>query len=361
MFESDLFPEMIANLQKWDDPTTLTHLQNVRRPYHQFAMEIVKDVLPELSRLQVLEIGCGDGQLIHWLPNGAPAGYRCLEASERFVEAFRTKFPQVPIEQGDATNIPLPDSSVDLVLALCVFDSFPNPAKVRTELARILKPGGQIIHFLDLSVNPLRPFLELYLQSLLPLPNFLGDADWLPPDQLLPPTEIEVVTIPIQQIQKIPTSNVTSHQRGLELLREYIQLFQQPLEQFRKFVTYYMRITSSPEWLSELNQANLAVTELNLRTHRAWDLQPLSLRQWYEQLNSSQYLPATGFTEMTHQLLTRAGWRVRAESDPENRTIQRRTVGRSFWSDAAPPADAPENQVHTRYEILISSCTRLDE
>jgi SAM-dependent methyltransferase len=45
----------------------------------------------------------------------------------------------------DATKIPVPDASFDVVLCTEVLEHVPEPIKVVTEIARILKPGGRLI------------------------------------------------------------------------------------------------------------------------------------------------------------------------------------------------------------------------
>lgn len=46
---------------------------------------------------------------------------------------------------GDITNIPLPDEYADVVLCTEVFEHIPDPLSALPELARLLKPGGQLI------------------------------------------------------------------------------------------------------------------------------------------------------------------------------------------------------------------------
>ena len=45
----------------------------------------------------------------------------------------------------DASNLQFPDGSFDTVVAMYVITVVPNPEKVMRELARVVKPGGQIL------------------------------------------------------------------------------------------------------------------------------------------------------------------------------------------------------------------------
>ena len=69
---------------------------------------------------------------------------------------LRVELPDVPgslgrvataigMAGGDIEAIPLPDSSVDVVVSNCVINLAPNKEKVFKEIARVLKPGGEMI------------------------------------------------------------------------------------------------------------------------------------------------------------------------------------------------------------------------
>lgn len=49
------------------------------------------------------------------------------------------------LHEMDASNLQFPDSSFDTVVAMYVITVVPNPEKVMRELARVVKPGGQIL------------------------------------------------------------------------------------------------------------------------------------------------------------------------------------------------------------------------
>jgi SAM-dependent methyltransferase len=102
------------------------------------------------------DIGCG---LCHWsrllYPYlRAPARFVGVDREPRWVaeasRSFREAFPQVPpdllkVVQGDATGIPLPNDSFDVVTCQTVLMHLARPVEALREMLRILRPGGLLI------------------------------------------------------------------------------------------------------------------------------------------------------------------------------------------------------------------------
>lgn len=102
---------------------------------------------------QILEIGCGNGELWKWAKEhcpGALAGSQVLlsdisagmvsEAEKRIGEDAHFSYACF-----DCTQIPLPDHTMDMVVANHVMFYVKNPEKALAEIARVLKPGGLFI------------------------------------------------------------------------------------------------------------------------------------------------------------------------------------------------------------------------
>ncbi|MBK7938955.1 MAG: arsenite methyltransferase [Lewinellaceae bacterium] len=56
--------------------------------------------------------------------------------------AEKLGFNNVEFRQGDIEDLPVVDQSVDVVVSNCVLNLVPNKAKVFSEIARVLRPGG---------------------------------------------------------------------------------------------------------------------------------------------------------------------------------------------------------------------------
>lgn len=99
------------------------------------------DLLPPPGRLTV-DVGCGEGRLTRAL---AAAGYRVVGAdtASPLVKAAFTHPHSAPAVVADATRLPLPDESADLVIAFMCLHDFDDMSAAVAEAARILTPGGR--------------------------------------------------------------------------------------------------------------------------------------------------------------------------------------------------------------------------
>jgi ubiquinone/menaquinone biosynthesis C-methylase UbiE len=102
------------------------------------------------------DIGCGQG---HWsrllFPYlQSPAQLTGVDREPRWVteaaQNFQRAFPQVSADcfrfvEGDATKIPLPDNSFEVVTCQTVLMHLERPLDALREMHRILRPGGLLI------------------------------------------------------------------------------------------------------------------------------------------------------------------------------------------------------------------------
>ena len=121
--------------------------------------------LPPLASSEILEIGCGAGQVIgELLQHGAEAksitGLDLLE--ERLVTA-RAAHPAIRFLHGNASKIPLPDQSFDLVLLFTVFSSILDERlrnAIAIEIDRVLRRGGAVAWYDFRFNNPWNPHVR---------------------------------------------------------------------------------------------------------------------------------------------------------------------------------------------------------
>jgi ubiquinone/menaquinone biosynthesis C-methylase UbiE len=102
--------------------------------------------LGSLSGCDVLDIGCGTGR---WLRKLSTLGARFLngiDSSEAMLSiARKTCPPQVRLHQASAAFLPLPDNSVDLVMASFLLSYVPSLDPFVHEVERVLRPGGRLL------------------------------------------------------------------------------------------------------------------------------------------------------------------------------------------------------------------------
>jgi len=103
----------------------------------------VLKLVAERAKGLILDVGCGTGNILRFLD---PENYIGVEPSSGMRERFGEKHGFEPLD-GNFLRIPLPEDSVDTVIATYAFHHVPDEEKqgaVR-EMLRVLKPGGRIM------------------------------------------------------------------------------------------------------------------------------------------------------------------------------------------------------------------------
>ena len=111
----------------------------------------------------ILDLGCGTGRYSGPLADWFSAEVIALDPSERMLaQARRKNSPNVSYVLGSGEDLPLPDSSVDLIFMSMVFHHFAQPAKVARECRRVLRAAGRVVMRAAvaerLDVHPYAPF-----------------------------------------------------------------------------------------------------------------------------------------------------------------------------------------------------------
>jgi ubiquinone/menaquinone biosynthesis C-methylase UbiE len=110
-----------------------------------------------LNGRRVADIGCGVGTwLLEFIQWGVdPADVGGIDLMPERLERARRRIPRADLHLGNASELPWPDESFDLVSQFLVFTNIFDPElkhAVANEMLRILKPGGVVLWF-DLRVN----------------------------------------------------------------------------------------------------------------------------------------------------------------------------------------------------------------
>jgi ubiquinone/menaquinone biosynthesis C-methylase UbiE len=112
--------------------------------FTKLAQRIAGQIPPGSS---VLEVAPGPGYFCIELAKLGPYSITGLDISHTFVEIARSKAAEanvrVDFQQGNASSMPFPDNTFDLLLCRAAFKNFGQPVRALQEMRRVLKPGGR--------------------------------------------------------------------------------------------------------------------------------------------------------------------------------------------------------------------------
>ena len=94
----------------------------------------------------LLDLGAGFGRLVD--EYRAFPSVTLVDASPEMVSAARERAagdPRVSVICAEATRVPLPSASVDVVVCVRLLLHFPDPGPLLLEIARVLRPGGCLV------------------------------------------------------------------------------------------------------------------------------------------------------------------------------------------------------------------------
>lgn len=125
---------------------------------------------------RVLEIGVGTGLSLHRYRSHLEV--TGIDVSPDMLDKARRKVAEkglahvTRISEMDARALAFPDDHFDMVIAMYVISVVPEPEKVMAEMARVCKPGGEVLivgHFARET-----GFLALLERLFAPLANVIG-------------------------------------------------------------------------------------------------------------------------------------------------------------------------------------------
>ena len=108
-------------------------------------------IAPLPAGATVVDVGCGGGMdlllaALHVGPTGRAIGVdMTAQMREQAQAGAKTlALTHVEVRDGDATQLPIDDGSVDVVISNGVLNLVPLKDRAIAEIARVLKPGGRV-------------------------------------------------------------------------------------------------------------------------------------------------------------------------------------------------------------------------
>lgn len=134
-------------------------------------MRLWEELEPKLRAapgMRVLDVGCGTG---HDSARLTRAGFTVtgVDGSSGMLEIARSLHPDTEFIEADVRRLPVETASVDVVLSIEVFRYLPEVRPALAEIARVLRPGGQVLAtaapLLSLNAYPLVNRIALRSES----------------------------------------------------------------------------------------------------------------------------------------------------------------------------------------------------
>jgi len=109
-------------------------------------------LLPDVTGLDVIELGCGTAYVSSWLMQRG-ARVTGIDISEEQLKTARSLQAEhhlnFPLIHGSAEQVPLPDASFDLAISEYGASIWCDPYRWIPEASRLLRPNGQLIFLVN--------------------------------------------------------------------------------------------------------------------------------------------------------------------------------------------------------------------
>jgi len=143
--------EYSENIAGWSEELTRLHEETTADEHpidvasRKNAIEQIKKLSPKPEDL-ILEVGCSSGFLIKELKENFPQTIVLgADVVKDALHRLAHKSPGTPLFLFDLTQCPLPEASMDIVVALNVLEHIEDDVLALKKIYHLLKPGGKLI------------------------------------------------------------------------------------------------------------------------------------------------------------------------------------------------------------------------
>ena len=129
---------------------------------------------PLVSHAFILDLGCGDGELVMEHRNRGYNAYGCdMKYKEGRHVDYLDRKGYIRLIDNDSYKIPFDDKTFDVVVSNQVFEHVKDYSSTLKEIHRVLKPGGRCLHIFPSRYTP----IELHV--FVPLASVIQSYWWL--------------------------------------------------------------------------------------------------------------------------------------------------------------------------------------
>jgi 2-polyprenyl-3-methyl-5-hydroxy-6-metoxy-1,4-benzoquinol methylase len=132
----------------------VTHFTYALQPSATARLNFVREVVQSIRapRASVADLGCGSGVILCeilmmkplWTGHGLDISLEAINYARRLA-AHKKVADRTSFRKGNVTRLPYADESLSLVIASEIIEHMPEPEIVVSEIARVLRPGGQVV------------------------------------------------------------------------------------------------------------------------------------------------------------------------------------------------------------------------
>lgn len=148
------FDEARAGIYEQTFYPVVTHFTFALQPSAVARLNFIREVIAsmKMERAAVADLGCGSGLILCdalglkplWRGHGLDISPAAISYARRLAE-HKGISERADFRLGNIERLPFATRSLDLVVASEVIEHMPEPSRVIEEIARVLKPGGQLI------------------------------------------------------------------------------------------------------------------------------------------------------------------------------------------------------------------------
>ncbi|MEM9188087.1 MAG: class I SAM-dependent methyltransferase [Myxococcota bacterium] len=318
----------------------LDGVRGFRRRFAPLFTKLVQRELRDLPAGPVVEVGSGDGYLAQHLSREVLTRLVFTEPTHLGVKRLRKRRPKAKVRRASADELPFDDGTVAAVIACCVFDVVSDLAKAFSEFARVLQPGGVVVHFLDMATDLHALFRDVVEESeLSAVPNVFTDpmaAPWPEDIMLVPKRQLDMVVDVLGS-------------RGRDLAEYRDAFHRSPDDAVGVFSAINESTEARRRLLASFREAMQQASEEQRQALAAFEGRPVSSSFVFHQRLAS--LAPPGFALETAELRRESGRLPRKRDEPP---AYRSIVGyiQSGAFEASGPPDSQEQYVELGVHVF---------